>query len=101
MVNISYCFFELLKYHSSLNNFLNFSHSFVFISNFNYLFILSDDLFDSLHNDWNLNNLFNNVLNVSIDVDELRNNLFHFNDSWYFYKFLFKSLYFINLGDND
>jgi hypothetical protein len=101
MVNISNSFFEFLKNHSPLHNFLNFSHSFVFISNFNDLFVFLDYLFDSLHNDWNLNNLLNNILDVFVDIDELRNNLLDFNDSWNFHKFLFKALYFINLGDND
>lgn len=40
-------------------------------------------------------------MNVFVYIDELRNNLFNFNDSWNFNKFFFDSLNFIDLRNND
>ena len=67
---------------------------------FNNFFIFFDNFLNSFHNDWNLDNLFDNVLNVFIDIDELRNNFFNFNNLWYFDQFLFDSFYFIDLWYN-
>lgn len=101
MVDVSDCLFEFLKNHSSLHNSLNFFHCFVLITNLNNLFIFFHNFFNPLHDDWDLDNLLNNILNVFIDVDELRHNLFNLYDSWNFNEFFFKTLNFVDLGHNN
>ncbi len=101
MVDISYCFLELFEYYCLFHHLLNFPHGCVFVANFNNLFIFFDDLFDSLHNDGNLDDLFHDVLNVFVDVDELRDNSFHFNNARDFHQFFFNSFNFIDLRDDD
>jgi len=100
MIDISHCFLELLKNNSFLDNLFDLLDSFVLVSDLNDLFVFLDDLFDSLHNDWNFNDFLNNFLDVFVDVDKLRNNLLDFVDLRNFNDFFLKSLNFVDLGNN-
>jgi hypothetical protein len=86
--DFSDCFFEFLKNNSLLNNSLNISDSLIFISHLNNLLVLFHNFFDSFHYDWNFNYSLNNILDVFVDVDELGNDLFDLNYSWYLNYFL-------------
>lgn len=100
MVNISNNFSEFLQYNSFFYTSFNLSNIFIFSSNLNNLFILFANLFNSFHYDWNLDNLLNNILNVSIYINKLRTNLFNFNYSRNFNHLLMNSLNLINFGNN-
>lgn len=80
VVNITNSFFKLLQDDCPLDYFLDFSHSFILVSNFHDLFVLLYNLFNTLHYHRDFHNLLHDVLNVSVHVDELRNKLFDFND---------------------
>lgn len=91
MVDISNNFLKFLQNNSFFNMSFNLSNVFILSSNLDNLFVLFANLFDSFHNAWNLNNLFNYILDISVDIDQLRNDLFNLNDSlnlhhllWYF-----------------
>ena len=101
MVDVSDCLFEFLKNHSSFHNSFNFFHCFILITNLNNFFIFFNNFFDPFHDDWDLDNLLNNILNVFVDIDELRNNLFNLYDSWHFNEFFFEALNFVDLGHDD
>ena len=101
MVNISYSLFELLKNDCSFDNSFDFLNSFIFISNLNDFFIFSYDLFDSFHNNWNFDNFLNNVLNVFVNVNKLRNNTFDLDYLWYFDDSLLKSFNFVDLWNDN
>ena len=100
MVNVTDSFFELLHDHCLLNDLLHFSHVLVLIANLNNLFGLSGDLLDSLHNDWHLNNFFNDVLYVAVHVNKLRNEFFNLNNLGHFDNLLLEAFYLVNLGYN-
>lgn len=101
VVNVSDCFFELLEYNCLFNNTFNLTYCFIFITNFNYFFILANNFLHFLHDDWHFNDLLHDVLDVSVDINQLRNNLFDLYNSRYFYNFLFKTLHLIDLGYNN
>ena len=100
MVDISDSFFELFENNSSLDYSLNFSYGFILISNFNNFFVFSHDLFDSFHDYWNFNNFLDNILNIFVDVNKLRNNTFDLNYFWYFNDSFLKPFNFINLWND-
>ena len=101
MVDVSNSFFKLFKNNSSFDNSLNFLNSFIFISNLNDFFIFSYNLFDSFHNNWNFDNFLNNVLNVFVNVNKLRNNTFDLDYLWYFDDSLLKSFNFVDLWNDN
>ena len=101
MVDISDSFFEFLEDNCFFNNPFNFLNRLILISHLNNLFVFFNDLFDSLHNYWDFYYLLNNVLYVSVDIDELRNNPFNLNNLWNFNNLLFDSFDFVDLGDDN
>lgn len=80
MVDISDYFFELLKDNCSLNYPLHFLHCLILVPNLHYLLVLSNHLLDPLHDDWHLNDLLYDVLDVSVNVDQLGYNSLDLND---------------------
>ena len=101
MVDISNNLLEFLQNNGFLNCSFNLSNVFILSSDFNNFFIFLGNLFDSFHDQWNLDNLFNNILNVSVDIDKLRNDLFNLNNSWNFNHLLLNSFDLIDFGDNN
>jgi hypothetical protein len=101
MIDISNCFFEFLEHNCFLDDSFNLFNSFILVTQLDYFLILFCYFLNSFHNNWNFNDLFNNVLNISVDIDKLRNNFFNLNDSWNLNKFLFDSLDFIDLRYNN
>lgn len=99
MIDVTDCLFEFLQNNSSLDNSFNFSNSLVFVPNLDYLLILLHDLFNTFHDNRNLNNLLDNVLDVLIHINKLRNDLLNLNNSRHFNYSLFNSFYFIDLWD--
>lgn len=100
MVDIPNDLFEFLEDHSLLNYSFDLSYVSVFVSHLNDLLVLFHNFFDLFDNDWNFDDLLNDALNVSVDVDKLRNDPFDFNDLWDFYNFFSEFFYFINFGNN-
>lgn len=80
VVDVSYDLFEFLHNNCPLNNGFNLFDSLIFISDFDDLFILSNNLFDLFDDDWYFDNLFNDVLNVSVDINNLRNDFLNFDN---------------------
>ena len=101
MVDVSNCLSEFLKNHSFLHNLFNLFHSFILITDLDNFFIFFNNLFDPFHDNWNFDDFLNNILNVLIDIDELRNNPFDFYDPWHLNELFFKALDFIDFGDNN
>jgi hypothetical protein len=101
MVDVSDYFFEFLENYSLFDNSFNFLHSFIFVSQFNNFLVFFCYLLNALHDDWNFNDFLDNVLDVFVNINQLRNNLFDLDDSWNFNKFFFDSLNLIDLRYNN
>ncbi len=96
MVDIPDNLFEFFYNNGLLDNRFDLFNSLIFISDLNYFFILSNDFFNSFNDDWYFNNLFDNVLNVSVHIDDLWDYSFDFNYLWNFNHFFMNSFNFIN-----
>ncbi len=83
MVDVSNNFFELFHNDWFFNYFFDFLYGFIFISDFNNFFVLSDDLFKLFNDNWDFNNLFNYVLDISVNVYQLRYNFFNLSQFRY------------------
>lgn len=96
MVNVSDNLFEFFNDHSLFDNRLDFLDSLVLVSNFNDLLVFSDDFLDLFNNDWHFNDLLHDVLDISVDIDDLRNDLLDLNNLGNFDHFLLNSFNFVD-----
>ena len=94
MIDISHRFFELFKNNSLLYNFFYFFHTFILVTKLNYFFMLCGDFFHFLHYDRYLHYLLNDILDISVHIDQLRN---HFLDLYYLWHFNDLLLNFLDL----
>jgi len=101
MVDVPDCFFEFLENDCFLNNSFNLTHCFILISNFHYFLVFLYNFFYFFNYDWNLDYLLYNILNIFIHVNQLRDNLFDFNNSRNLNKFLFKTFNFVDFRNNN
>lgn len=101
MVDVSDYLFEFFHNNCLFNNFFYLSDCLIFIFNFNDFFIFFDNFFDLFNDDWDLNYLFDNLFNVFVNVDKLRDDSFNFNNFWNFNNDLFGSFYFLNFRNSN
>lgn len=101
MVDVTDYFFELFKNHSSLDYPFHFLHCFVLVPHLDNLLVLLHDLLDPLHDDWNLNDLLYDVLDVSVYIDQLWYDSFDLYDPGNLNKFLLQSLHLVDLRHYD
>jgi hypothetical protein len=100
VVNVSDYFLELLDHNCLFNNRFDFPDGLVLVSDFNDLLIFSDYFFDLFNDDWDLYNLLHDVLNVSVDVDDLGDDFLNLHDLWNFDHLLLNSLNFVDFGNS-
>lgn len=101
MVDVSDYLFEFFHNNCLFNDFFYLSDCLIFIFNFNDFFIFFDNFFDLFNDDWDLNYLFDNLFNVFVNVDKLRDDSFNFNNFWNFNNDLFGSFYFLNFRNSN
>lgn len=100
MIDVSDNFFELLDNHCLLYYSFNLFDSFVLVSHFYNFLVLSHNLFYLLHNNWNLDDLLYNVLNIPVYINNLWNQSFDFDYFGNLNYFLCVSLNFVDLRDS-
>jgi hypothetical protein len=101
MVDVSDNFLEFLHDDCLLDNPFNFLYGFVLVLDLNNLFVLPDNLLYLFNNDWDLDYFLDDLLDVSVNVDQLRENSFYFNNLGNLNDNLFGSFHFMNLGNSD
>jgi hypothetical protein len=99
--NLPDCLFEFFKHNCFLDNPLYFSYGFVLAANFDDLLVFFYNFFYPLHDYRHFNNSFHNILDVSVDVNQLRNYFLYLNDTSNFHYLIFKSLDLVYFRDND
>lgn len=81
MIDVSDYFFEFFQNDCFLNYSFDFFNGLIFISKFNYFFILFDDFLDLFHDDWNFNYFLHDCLDVVVHLYELRDNFFDLHNA--------------------
>lgn len=100
MIDISDDFFEFLHDYGFFDNRFNFLDCLILVSDLDNFFIFSDNLLDLFNNDGYLHDLLNYVLDIPVDIDNLGDNPFYFNNLGNFDDFLLESFDFIYFGNS-
>lgn len=101
MVDVSHDFLELLHNNCLFYNLFYLFDSFVLILDLDDFLLISDDLFDFFYNDWNFDDLVNDLFYVSVDIDQLRDDSLDFEYLWNFDNDFLGSFDLLNLWNGD
>jgi hypothetical protein len=100
MVDISNHFLEFFHDNNLLDKSVNLSNSFIFVSKFNNFLVFSNNLFELFDYYGYFDDLFNDTLDVSVDIYQLRDYSFDFNNFWHFYDLFLCDLDLVDSWDN-
>lgn len=101
IINVSNNLFEFLHDNLLFDDPLNLLDGLVLVPDLNYFLVFSYDFFNLFNDDRDLHNLFHNLLDIPVDIDQLRNDLLYLNNSRNFNHDLFGPLNLLDFRDSD